>query len=207
MSPTKTNAPCPVRIRLGVAHRSPVMQAGLHVLLGRVADFDIVGAACNGGELLAMIDRHMPDVILADIDLPGFSPEHLAITGNRTSVLLLAAPTHPAWSGSASRPGAAGWIALDAGANHIEAAIRSVLNEGSKRGAAEITSPASPLTPRQIEVLRLIAEGRGTRDIALHLGLSIKTVETHRAQIASRLGISEVAGLVRYAIRQGISPL
>lgn len=120
----------------------------------------------------------------------------------------------------ALRVGASAYVLKDADPEELERALRAVSRDDTylppamstllvadyRRRLAETPEPAATLTPRQPEVLQLIAEGQGTKQIAKRLTLSVKTIETHRAQLMARLDIHDVAGLVRYAIRAGLVP-
>jgi DNA-binding NarL/FixJ family response regulator len=131
-------------------------------------------------------------------------------------VLILSMHTDPGYVREAMQAGTAGYLLKDAGVEELELAIRAALRgeryldpriskqviEGYVRGLD--TPEGAALTPRQREILQLIAEGRSTREIAQRLHVSVKTVETHRAQLMDRLGIRDVAGLTRYAIRIGL---
>jgi DNA-binding NarL/FixJ family response regulator len=169
-----------------------------------------------------LIGRHRPDVLLTDISMPGLSGLELArrVTKEHPGTAVIIVSVHAAreYVWQALRAGAAGYLLKDADTAELELAIRAVA-----RGETYLTPAVSKhvvadyiehqggennslelLTPRQREVLRLIAEGHTTKGIANILSLSVKTVETHRAQLMERLGIHDVAGLVRYAIRAGL---
>src|SRR6185503_844517 len=178
--------------------------------------------ARDGHEALRMVAEHEPDVVLLDVSLPelnGIEVAERLRDRPGTRVLILSMFANEEYVLRSLRAGAAGYLLKDSSVVELEAALRSVADGGSYlspavsghvlaayvRRVGEEGAPAEPtLTPRQREVLQLIAEGHGTKEIAARLCLSAKTVETHRAQLMERLGIHDVAGLVRYAIRTGI---
>jgi DNA-binding NarL/FixJ family response regulator len=136
----------------------------------------------------------------------------------RARVLVLSMHTSKEYVQQALRAGARGYLLKDAAPAELELAIRAVARgeiylspavsrhvvEGYVRGEVAAAGPLEGLTPRQREILQLVAEGNTSRDIARQLGVSVNTVETHRAQLMERLGIHDLAGLVRYAIRVGL---
>ena len=209
-------------IRVMLADDHALFRAGLRSLLLAIEGVEIVGEARDGHEALRMVAACTPDVLLLDVSLPELNgievAERLRDTPG-TRVLILSMFANEEFVLRSLRAGAAGYLLKDSSVVELEAALRSVADGGSYlspavsghvlaayvRRVGEEGAPAEPtLTPRQREVLQLIAEGHGTKEIAARLCLSAKTVETHRAQLMERLGIHDVAGLVRYAIRTGI---
>ena len=210
----------PIRVMLADDHA--LFRAGIRSLLEAIEGVEIVGEARSGHEALSMVAERKPDVVLLDVALPELNgievAERLRDTPG-TRVLILSMFANEEYVLRSLRAGAAGYLLKDSTVVELEAALRSVADGGSYlspavsghvlaayvRRVGEDAVPAEPtLTPRQREVLQLIAEGHATKDIASRLNLSAKTVETHRAQLMERLGIHDVAGLVRYAIRAGI---
>ena len=209
-------------IRVMLADDHALFRAGIRSLLLGIEGVEIVGEARDGHEALRMVAACTPDVLLLDVALPELNgievAERLRDTPG-TRVLILSMFANEEFVLRSLRAGAAGYLLKDSSVVELEAALRSVADGGSYlspavsghvlaayvRRVGQEGAPAEPtLTPRQREVLQLIAEGHGTKDIAARLCLSAKTVETHRAQLMERLGIHDVAGLVRYAIRTGI---
>jgi DNA-binding NarL/FixJ family response regulator len=208
----------PTRIVLVDDH--DLVRDGLRALFERVHNVTIVGEARDGKAAMELIRREQPDIAFVDIAMPVLNGLDL-IREARThcpqvrTIVLSMYPSEVLIAESL-RAGASGYL-LKQNANlaELQAAIRTVRSGGQYMTATIVnqileglrsrqTSPASRLTPRQREVLRMIGEGRGTKEIALALSISIKTVETHRAELMERLGIYEVAGLVRYAIQTGL---
>ena len=185
----------------------------------------VVGEASDGHEALRLVETLMPDIVLADIAMPGLNgltlAARIAADCPRVRVVILSMHHSDAYVAEALRAGASGYLLKDASQAELELAVRSVSTGGKylsptvsrqmveaylTRSPETDARPASQrLTSRQREVLQAIAEGHGTKEIARKLDISVKTVETHRADIMQRLDIHDIAGLVRYAIRTGIA--
>ena len=210
------------QIRVMLADDHALFRAGMRSLLETIDGVEIVGEAGNGHEALRLVTERRPGVLLLDVSLPQLNgievAERLRDTPG-TRVLILSMFANEEYVLRSLRAGAAGYLLKDSTVVELSSALRSVAEGGSflspavsghvlaayVRRVGEDGVPAEPtLTPRQREVLQLIAEGYATKEIASRLNLSAKTVETHRAQLMERLGIHDVAGLVRYAIRAGI---
>jgi DNA-binding NarL/FixJ family response regulator len=204
-----------MRVLLADDHR--LVRAGLRALLEVSPDVEVVGEATDGEQAWLMIQELQPEVALLDIAMPTLSG--LAVLQNvraaqlPTRVLLLSMYDNDEYVAEAVRAGASGYLIKDAAVEELGLALQAVargdvyLSPSISRKLATAFSGgrAGPgLTPRQTQVLRLIALGRSSKEIARDLELSVKTVETHRAQIMDRLEIRDVAGLVRYAVRTGL---
>jgi DNA-binding NarL/FixJ family response regulator len=200
-----------------------LVRAGIRSLLRDIEGVEVVGEAADGAEALAIAARERPDAVLLDIAMKGMSGLETAARFRElqpgVKVLILSMHASEEYVLQALRAGAAAYLIKDSATAELELALRSVmrgetyLSPAISRQVVEgyvqrvgAGAGENPLTPRQREVLRRIAEGRSTKEIAFDLGLSVKTVETHRAQIMERLGIRDVAGLVRYAMRTGLVP-
>lgn len=210
-------------IRVLIADDHELVRAGIASLLRAMEGIEVVAEARDGDEALALAAVHRPQVVVLDITMKGMggldAAARLAAEHPGTRVVMLSMHSDPAIVQQALASGAAGYLLKDAVVAELEDALRRVVRgetylspslsrqvvEGFMRSnSGRRADPV--LTPRQREVLKLVAAGKGTKEIAFDLGLSAKTVEAHRAQIQERLGIRDVAGLVRYAIRAGISP-
>ena len=211
-------------IRILVADDHNLIRAGILRLLSEVSDFEVVAHTADGAQAVALADRLTPDVALLDIAMPGTTGlqamEQILAAHPATRVLILTMYDTEEHVISAMRLGAAGYVLKNAAPQEMELAIRAVIAGGTWLPAAisrpvveaylervQLSDTRDGLTPRQREVLKMIAEGLRTKEIAFSLGVSIKTIETYRAQIMNRLGIGDVPGLVRYAIRRGLSQL
>ena len=208
-------------IRVLVADDHALFRAGVRKLLQSFEGVEVVGEAGDGQEALELSGAQRPDVLLMDIGMPGLNgveaAARLARGGPRPRVIILSMHTGEEHVLRAIRAGAAGYLLKDAKPPELEAAVRAVARgeiylspaisryvvDDVRRGGAE-SGPLDRLTPRQREVLQLIAEGNTTKAIASRLGLSVKTVETHRAQLMERLDVHDVAALVRLAVRLGL---
>jgi DNA-binding NarL/FixJ family response regulator len=213
----------PIRVLLADDHA--LVRAGFRALLQSLPDMEVVAEAGDGREALRLITLHQPDVVLMDIGMPGLNGLEAAAQAldalPQIRVIILSMHAHEEYVLRALRSGAVGYLLKDAGITELELAVRAVMRGEmylspavSKHVIAEYvqrvgSQPNSfeQLTPRQREILQLIAEGQTTKEIARILNLSVKTVETYRTQLMERLDIHDIAGLVRYAIRVGlISP-
>lgn len=199
-----------------------LVRAGIRSLLEDIQGIEVIAEIGDGLEALDVVRREKPDAILLDITLPGLNglevAERIKSLNVGTRVLMLSMHTGPAYVARALSAGALGYLFKDSAFEELSTALQSVMMGRcylSKSIDPELVeqfqqSPGAGLpeldvlTPRQRQVLQLIAEGLGTREIAERLHVSIKTVETHRAQLMDRLNIHDVPGLVRFAIRMGM---
>lgn len=211
------------RIRVVLADDHALVRAGMRSLLNGMAQVEVVGEAASGEEALELARRELPDVVLMDIAMKGMTGLEAASRMRESHpgvrVVILSMHAGEEYVLQALRAGAVGYLLKDAATGELELALRSVTRgeswfspavsrqvvEGYVQRVGGETA-ADVLTARQREVLKLVAGGRSTKEIAYDLNLSVKTVETHRAQIMERLGIRDVAGLVRYALRTGLVP-
>lgn len=210
-------------LRILLVDDHALVRAGMRSLLRDIPGVEVVAEASDGGEALTQAERVRPDVVLLDIAMKGMNGlEAAARLRERlpeTKVVILSMHTSEEYVLLALRAGASAYLIKDSATSELELALNSVMRGETYLSPAisrqvvdgyvqRVGSGigADPLTPRQRDVLKRIAEGRSTKEIAFDLNLSVKTVETHRAQIMERLGIRDVAGLVRYAIRSGLVP-
>lgn len=210
----------PVRHRVLLAEQPEERHERFRTILVGLPGVEVVGLAANGHDVLRMVGELRPDVVLMDVSLPGL--DGLEVTrrcerrDRRPRILLLSTTTDGDRARQALVAGADGFLLKSAEGLELELAIVA-----TARGDTWISAPISrtildgivrgwragsaiDLTPRQREVLHRVAKGRTTREIADEFGLSVKTIESHRAQIMQRLEIHNPAGLVRYAIRTGL---
>lgn len=211
----------PIRVLLADDHT--LIRAGMRTLLQGIAGIEVVGEADDGRQALQQIAALRPAIVLMDITMPELNgleaTAQIAKDFPLVRVIILSMHANEEYVWQALRAGAAGYLLKDACTAELELAVRSVARGESflspavskhvigdfiRRTGSE-TSSVELLTPRQREVLQLIAGGRTTKEIARTLGISVKTVETHRMQLMERLDIHDIAGLVRYSIRTGLA--
>jgi DNA-binding NarL/FixJ family response regulator len=210
--------------RILLADNHTLVRAGIRSLLEGLPGVEVVGEAADGREALALIEERNPDIVFMDIAMEGMNgleaTRRVVKSFSRVRVVMLSIHSNEEYVLQALRAGASGYMLKDAAPSELEIAIkavaagatylspsvsRQVVDDYLRRvGAEEDATPVEMLTPRQREVLQLIAEGRSTKEIAQKLELGIKTVETHRAQLMERLDLHDIAGVVRYAIRHGL---
>ena len=166
-----------------------------------------------------MVRELLPDMVLMDIAMPGLNgleaAERIHGIHPQTKIIILSMHASEEYVAQAMKAGASGYLLKDAATSELETALKFVaagqfyLSPAISRQVVDNYLRGGPtgvelLTPRQREILQLVAEGRSTREIADTLHLSVKTVETHRAQLMERLDIHDVAGLIRYALKKGL---
>jgi DNA-binding NarL/FixJ family response regulator len=190
------------------------------MLLSRFTGFEVVGEAANGRDAIRQAEELHPDVVLMDLTMPDLNGFDATAEITRllpdTRVLIVSMHAHEEYVTRALRAGASGYVVKEAGGEELARAVRAVAEgdtyvspelggaETHVNGEGQSLERYDRLTPRHREVLQLVAEGYTTREIAERLGISVKTVEAHRSEIMRRLGIHELAGLVRFAVRLGI---
>jgi DNA-binding NarL/FixJ family response regulator len=205
-----------------------LIRAGVRALVLDIPGYAVVGEASDGSQLLEMVEQLAPDIVLLDISMKetgGLEAlQRLKRVRPQSKVLILSMHTDPALIMQALESGAHGYLLKDTTATELEHALEAlrnnerylspaiahtVINQAltrTQKNQPEVADSHN-LTARQLEILRLIVRGKSTREIANGLGLSIKTVETHRSQIMKRLQIYDVAGLVLFAVREQIISL
>ena len=211
----------PIRVLLADDHT--MIRAGVRLMLERVEGVEVVAEAEGGLEALRLIELHRPDMVLIDIAMPELNglnvTARVAKQFPEVRVIILSMHENEEYVGEALRSGAAAYLVKTASPAELELAIRAVT-----RGETYLSPPVSKhvvldyvsrgggqrgaerLTPRQREILQMIAEGHTTKAIANRLQISVKTVEAHRTQLMDKLDIHDIASLVRYAIRTGLVP-
>lgn len=205
-------------IHVLLADDHALVRAGIRSLLEGMADIAVVAEAASAAEALAQAQALRPEIVLMDLSMPGGGLEatsSILAALPQTRIIILSMHATRDYVEQAIRAGAAGYILKDAATAELQLALAAVAQGGTWISPAvsplliaryldpEAAAPPA-LTPRQTEILKLIAAGLATKEIAYQLGLSAKTVESHRAQLMERLQIRDVAGLVRYAIRSGL---
>ena len=212
MKPDST--PSPIRIVLADDH--DLVRSGIKALLSMIDGVEVIAEARDGLELIQLVDDLQPDVVMTDISMPrmdgiaAISQIHASHPEMR--VLVLSMYDTVDFVKRAVASGACGYLMKDAPPFELEQAVRSVMATGSYFSPAiaqRLLQPSEPtiddeLTQRQIEILKLIAQGRASKEIAFELGLSSKTVDVHRARIMERLRLNDIASLTLYAVRKGL---
>lgn len=213
------------RIQIVIADDHALVRAGIRALLEKQPEMEVVAEASNGRQALELIRQHEPNVVLMDIAMPELNGleavKQLAkeLPKTRSIILSMHADEEHVWR--ALQAGASGYLVKGSSLAELELALKSVargetylspvvskpvIREYINRTSGRRNTPAT-LTPRQREILEMIAKGRNTKQIGLALGISGKTVESHRTQLMKRLGANDVASLVRHALRLGIVAL
>jgi DNA-binding NarL/FixJ family response regulator len=206
----------PLRILLADDHH--IVRQAVRVLLER-AGFEIVAEACNGRDAVRFAKALQPDVAVLDLMMPLLNGleagREILKDESPTSIVLLTMCTEEHRVAAAFRAGISAYVVKTQACEDLVCAIRQAargqtwLSPGISRVVVDgylsgARAPEDPLAPRERQVLQLVAEGRGSKEIAALLGLSVKTAESYRAHVMEKLGIHETANLVRYAIRQGL---
>lgn len=210
------------KLRIILADDHELVRAGIRVLIESIPNVEVAGEAGNGDEAIALIRNTLPDIALLDLAMPQLNGIRVTEAVTRefpaVKVIILSMHRTQEFVLHALRAGAAGYIVKDGAASELSAAIHAVARGEAYLSPAvsrlviassleQMEQPhAEELTVRQRQVLRLLVEGNTMKGIALTLGVSIKTVEAHRAQLMDRLKIYDVPGLVRYAMRTGLTP-
>ena len=208
-------APPPAPVRIVLADDHEIVRSGVVVLLSAIPGVEVVGEAADGQELLQLVDALHPNVVLTDISMPkvdGLAAiERICAEHPEVRCVVLTMYDSVEVMKRAVAAGACGFVMKNSPRHELEQAIRTVHEQGSyfsPRVASRLLMPADdggePLTERQAEVLKLLVQGRSTKEIAFELGLSPKTVEVHRARILERLQVRDLTALTRYAIRIGL---
>jgi two-component system response regulator NreC len=217
--PTKTPeiADAPAQVRIVLADDHAVVRSGLRMLLEAEPGFEIVAEAGDVDSARRYVRGHHPAVLVLDLNMPGGSSIE-AIPALRdeapaTHIVVLTMQEEPAFARQALAAGATGYVLKkDASGELVEAVRRAAVGDtylnptlGARIARERPPGPPDDLSPREVEVLRLIALGHTNVEIAQTLFLSVRTVETHRAHITQKLRVSTRAELVRYAIRRGLA--
>lgn len=209
----------PIRVLIVDDHE--LMRAGIRALINELTGVEVVGEADNGRTALVLAETCRPDVVLMDISMPQMNgldaTARLTARSPKTSVIVLSANASEQYVLQSLRAGASGYLlknispaeldqavrAVARGEKHITSAVARHLVTGLLEGSQ--TTSLERLTPRQREVLHLVAEGNTSKEVARKLSIAVKTAESYRSELMQALNIHDTAGLVRYAIRMGLT--
>jgi DNA-binding NarL/FixJ family response regulator len=209
-------------LRLLLVEDHALVRAGMRALLQKIEGIEVVADVGDGWEAIKAVQTDPPDLVLMDIAMPGLNgldaTARIVKESPTTRVILLSMYANEEYLRQALQVGASGYLLKGAELAELELALKTVakgeryLTPAIVKYAIEAyceksegqAGPLAKLSMRQREILQLIAEGQTTKDIAQRLNLSVKTVETHRAQLMQRLDIHDVPGLVRFSIRVGL---
>lgn len=207
------------RIRLLLVDDQALVRAGVRRVLDADSEFDVVAEAGDADDALARVREHACDVVVLDLNMPGRDGfevlRAIRASGATPRVLVLSLHSEPGYVARAVRDGADGYLLKETAVQELPRAIRAVMrgegfySPGARVALSEAMRPAAPsaferLTPREVEVLRLVAEGEPSKAIAGALGIGVRTVETHRANLMRKLELWSVAELTRFAIDHGL---
>lgn len=211
-------------LRVVIADDHAVVRQGIRGVLEEVEGLEVVGEAGDGAQALTVTEELRPDVVLLDVTMPGRTglevAKQLRDAGSGVRVLILSMHDEPEYVLEAVRAGADGYVLKDVAPAELRAAVTAV-HEGREYFSARVTHQLSvglreeiereqrrsrldSLTAREVEVLVLVAQGMTNRSIADSLGISPRTVETHRERVMAKLRIRTVAGLTRFVVEQGL---
>ncbi|MCH1504771.1 response regulator transcription factor [Verrucomicrobiales bacterium] len=207
--------------RILIVDDHPVMRMGLQQLINSKANLEVCGEAGSAKEAMQQVAELKPDLVLLDMALPdGHGLEvlkDLAVMHDEVDTLVLSSNDESVYAERALKAGARGYIMKEAAATHLVTAIDTILDgqiyvskqmsqlivemfTGKKR-KGHTSSPIEKLTDREFEVFQLIGEGKGSREVAGQLGVSIRTIDAHRAHIKEKLALKDSNALVRQAVR------
>ena len=212
MTPDPTQQP----IRVVLADDHDLVRSGIKALLSMIDGVQVVAEARDGLELIRLVESLNPDIVMTDISMPRMDGitaiSQIHSLHPQVRLLVLSMYDTVDFVKRAVASGACGYLMKDAPPFELEQAVRSVMATGSYFSPAiaqRLLQPSEPtindeLTQRQIEILKLIAQGRASKEIAFELGLSPKTVDVHRSRIMERLRLNDIASLTLYAVRKGL---
>jgi DNA-binding NarL/FixJ family response regulator len=216
-----------VNIRVIVADDHAIIREGLRVMLGNQPDMEVMGVATNGREVLHLVDEHKPDVAVMDISMPELNGieaiQQMLPRHPHMQVVVLSIHGTKPYVYRALKAGAKGYLLKETAGLEVVDAIRAVyhgerylsqsiadlLTNASFRnleGSIEI-SPLEALSSREREILQLVAEGKTSQEIAERLSLSSKTVDTYRSRLMHKIGVEDMASLIKFAIQSGVISL
>ncbi len=215
-----------MKLKVLIVDDHQILREGLVALLAERSEFQVVGHAADGRTAVALAGELQPDVVVMDVAMPELNgieaTRQMLARAPKVRVLALSMHADKRFVTGMLRAGAWGYVlkcsgleelllalrALARGHRYLSPAVTHLVIEEHLTGGGEVTvTPAALLTPREREVLQLMAEGKATKTIAARLHVSVKTIESHRKQIMEKLKLRSVAELTKYAIREGLTTL
>jgi DNA-binding NarL/FixJ family response regulator len=215
-----------MKTRIVLVDDHQMFREGIAALLGSHTDFELVGSAGNGKDALALVGSLVVDIVIIDVGMPEMNGIETVrqMKGSFPCLRILALSAHHEHHIIIDmlRAGATGYVLKDSSFDELVAAIHSLMQnrifisslvsaslvmEFVKNSAEKTGSAYSILTSRELEILQAVAEGKSTKEIAIELSISVKTVETHRQQLMDKLDMHSIAELTKYAIREEITPV
>jgi DNA-binding NarL/FixJ family response regulator len=215
-----------MKTRILLADDHKIMRDGLRVLLEKLPDVDVVGEAENGRMTVRMVQDGDVDLVIMDVGMPDLNgidaTRQLRSIAPNVKVLALSMHSDKRYVSEMFRAGASAYLLKDCAFEELAQAVQvvmagrvyispqvagSLVRDFVSQNREDEGSPYAVLTPREREVLQLLAEGKVGKQIAAHLNISVKTVETHRQQLMNKLNVSNLADLIKYAVREGFTSL
>ena len=199
-----------------------LLRDGLRAVIEASGEFKVVAEGADGREAIDLAAKHQPDIVVRDIGMPNLSGIEAVSAIRRKSpgsrVVMMSQHDTGSYVQSALREGACGYLLKTAASDELLAALRAATEnkcflspevdqtvvESFPQPAEDLESPLHGLTAREREILQLIAEGLSSKEVATRLSISVRTVDSHRSAVMGKLGVHKVAGLVRFAIREGL---
>lgn len=206
-------------IRTIIADDHSVLRQALASLLGQMESLEVIAQANNGLELLPLVEQHRPELVILDLSMPGLggleSIHRMQRMSPKPQILVLSAKEDEISVSEALHAGANGYVPKSSGKEELQFAISAVLkgqtylspaiaNSVLNHGEGAASSPLAGLSVREREVMKLLSEGRPNREVAKILHLSPRTIDSHRANIMRKLGVTSNAELVQLAIKSGL---
>jgi len=216
-----------MKIRVLVADDYAIIRDGLRIMLGNQPDMEVVGTAANGREAIQLVDEHEPDVAVMDISMPELNGieaiQQMLPRHPHVKVVVLSIHETKPYVYRALKAGVKGYLIKETAGQEVVAAVRAVYRGErylSHRIADLLTdpsfsyleasievSPLEALSPREREVMQLVAEGKTSQEIAERLFISSKTVDSYRSRLMRKIGVEDMAGLIKFAIQHGVISL
>ena len=216
-----------MKIRVLVADDHAIIREGLRVMLGNQPDMEVVAVAANGREAIQLVEKHEPDIAVIDLSMPELNGveaiQQMMPRHPHLQVVVLSIHESKPYVFRALKAGAKGYLvketaglevvdavrAVQRGERYLSQSISDLLTTASFQKLESLieVSPLEVLSPREREILQLVAEGKTSQEIAERLSISPKTVDTYRSRLMHKIGVKDVAGLVKFAIQHGVISL